>query len=133
MPKKILIVEDDKKISLALGVRLRANGYEVLQAFDGLQGFIQATKHRPDLVVLDLSMPAGGGLSVASRMRDMVDLAAIPIIFMTASKRPDLIESSKKFDAVGFLEKPFDAEELLTLIRKATGEPTPPADAPPRP
>jgi CheY-like chemotaxis protein len=122
VPKKVLIVEDDKKISLALGVRLRANGYEVLQAFDGLQGFVQATKQRPDVVVLDLSMPAGGGLSVAARMRDMIDLAAVPIIFMTASKRPDLIEEAKKYGAIGLLEKPFDADLLLGLIRQATGE-----------
>jgi two-component system chemotaxis response regulator CheY len=129
VPKRVLIVEDDKTISLALGVRLRANGYEVLQAFDGLQGFMQATKHRPDVVILDMSMPAGGGLSVAQRMRDMVDLASVPIIFMTASKKPELAAAAKQYDAVGFLEKPFDADVMLDLVRKATGE-TPPASAP---
>lgn len=122
MPKKILIIEDDKKIALALGVRLKANGYEVLQAFDGLQGFIQATKHRPDVVVLDVSMPAGGGFSVASRMRDMVDLASVPIIFMTASKMPEIFATAQQYSPIGYLEKPFDAEELLALVRKATGE-----------
>jgi two-component system chemotaxis response regulator CheY len=132
-PKKVLIVEDDKQISLALGVRLRASGYEVLQAFDGLQGFSQIMKHRPDVVVLDVSVPAGGGFSVAERMRDSVNLASIPIVFMTASKKPELYEQSKRFGSVGFLEKPFDAELLLALIRKATGElpPPPPAPKPP--
>ena len=125
MPKRVLIVEDDRVISLALGTRLRANGYEVLQAFDGLQGFMQATKHRPDVVLLDLSMPAGGGLSVASRMREMVDLASTPIIFMTASKKPELAAAAKQYGAIGFLEKPFDAEAMLALVRQATG------DAPP--
>jgi len=131
VPKKVLIVEDDKKIALALGVRLKASGYDVLQAFDGLQGFMQATKHRPDVVVLDLSMPAGGGLSVAERMRDMVNLATVPIIFMTASKNPELFQAAKKYGALGYLEKPFDAEALLALVRQATGEAPPPAAAAP--
>lgn len=132
MPKKVLIIEDDKKISLALGARLKANGYEVLQAFDGLQGFIQAIKHKPDVVVLDISMPAGGGFSVAKRMRDMVDLVSVPIIFMTASKMPEIFATAQTYDPVGYLEKPFDAEELLALVRKATGE-LPPTTVPAAP
>jgi two-component system, chemotaxis family, chemotaxis protein CheY len=124
--RKVLIVEDDKKIALALGVRLRAAGFEVLQAVDGLQGFVLATKQKPDVVVLDLSMPAGGGFSVAKRMRDMVDLAGTPIIFMTASKKPELVQQAQEYGPLGFLEKPFDAELLVGLVRKATGTDAPP-------
>ena len=65
MKKKILIVVDDKKISTALAVRLRATGYEVAMAYDAVLAFSTAVKHQPDLVVLDISMPGGDGFAVA--------------------------------------------------------------------
>jgi DNA-binding response OmpR family regulator len=62
MPK-ILVVEDDKKIALALSVRLKAKGHEVLIAHDALGGLTMANQKKPDLVLLDIGMPAGGGFA----------------------------------------------------------------------
>lgn len=120
--KKILIVDDDERIAMALSIRLKAAGYEVEIARDGRKG-LEAAKHgRPDLILLDIGlplmdiwMPLGVGYSVARRLKSM-DLGAIPIIFITASKQSGLREAAREVGAAGLFEKPYDAEELLAAI-----------------
>jgi DNA-binding response OmpR family regulator len=122
--KKILIVEDDKKIVTALGVRLRAAGYEVIAAFDAIMAGSMAVKHQPDLVLLDISMPGGNGFIVAERLQNSMATVGVPMIFLTASKQPEFRKKAKELGAVGFFEKPYEAEKLLHAIGKALGEPT---------
>jgi len=73
----------------------------------------------PDVVVLDISLPAGDGFMVAERLQNLVGSAATPIIFITASENPALRERAKKLGAVGFLKKPFDATSLADAIEMA--------------
>jgi DNA-binding response OmpR family regulator len=80
--KKILIVDDDKHLVLALGKRLKANGYSVLSAEDGISAIAMTLKEKPDLVVLDLGLPAGDGFSVLERMKEMAE--ATPTIVLSA-------------------------------------------------
>ena len=68
MTHKILVVEDDQNIALALVVRLRAAGYEVMTAPDAVLAVSMALKHRPDLILLDLLIPGGNGFLVAERV-----------------------------------------------------------------
>jgi CheY-like chemotaxis protein len=119
--KTILIIEDDTKIAMALSLRLKSAGYETPMAHDALTGLQAALKHKPDLVLLDISMPAGNGFSVAERIQALVP-ASIPIIFLTASKQPGFRERAMELGAAGFFEKPFKAETLLPAIRHALGE-----------
>lgn len=118
--KKILVVEDDRKIALALATRLKAAGYEASMAYDALGGVSAAIKQKPDLVLLDMSMPGGDGLAVAKRIQTLVP-GLTPIIFITASKQLGLREQAKELGAAGFFEKPYDAEQLLEAIRQALG------------
>lgn len=126
--KKILIVEDDRKIVMALGVRLKAAGYECVMAFDAVGGVSTARKERPDLVLLDISMPAGNGFQVAERIQSWVPTGA-PIIFLTASRQPGLRERAEDLGAAGFFEKPFEFSDLLAAIRDALDEPARPTAA----
>lgn len=119
--KKVLVIEDDRKIALALATRLKAAGYDPGMAYDALTGVSAAVKQRPDLVLLDISMPGGDGFVVAKRIQTLVP-ALTPIIFITASKQPGLREQANELGAAGFFEKPYDAEELLASIRQALGE-----------
>ena len=121
--KKILIVEDDKKISMALTVRLKSEGYEVVTAYDGVQGVSFAVKHEPDLILLDISMPAGNGLMVAERLLNLASTANIPVIIMTASKKPELTDKAVSLGVKGYFEKPFDTEQLIEAIERNLGEP----------
>ena len=118
--KKILIVEDDQKVALALAVRMKAAGFEPFIANDALSGVRSAMKTQPDAVVLDISLPAGDGFAVAERIQANMP-APMPIIFLTASKRTDLRQRARDLGAVAFFEKPYEAEGLLAAVRHATG------------
>ena len=104
-PKQILIIEDDQKIALALAVRLKSSGYETVTAYDALTGVSAAAKNPPDLVLLDISMPAGNGFTVAERIQSLA-LTPIPIIFLTASKQPGFRQRANVLKAAGYFEKP---------------------------
>jgi DNA-binding response OmpR family regulator len=115
---KILIVEDDRAIAMALAVRLRAAGQETLFAYDALSGVDMAVRHRPDLVLLDIGLPAGSGLSVAERIRALVPKLT-PIIFLTASRQPGLRDRALQLGAADFIEKPYEASRLIAAIEQA--------------
>ncbi len=115
-PKRILIVEDDQKIAMGLAVRLKAAGFQPIVANDGLSGIHSAVDHRPDLVLLDVSLPAGDGFGVAEGIQRNIP-APVPIIFLTASKLPEFRLRAQQLGAVGFFEKPYDAQALLTAVK----------------
>jgi len=117
-PKRILIVEDDERIAKALAVRLASAGYETSMAHDGLAGFRAAVVEKPDLVLLDISLAAGDGFTVAERIQSNIP-RPIPMIFLTASKRPEFRQKAQGLGAIGFFEKPFETNALLTAINKA--------------
>lgn len=114
--KKILIVEDDQKIARALMIRLKANGYGASVAPDAIMGASQARATKPDLILLDISMPGGNGLQLAESFIRMPETNGTPIIFMTASKNPQLQQKVMDVGAIGLFEKPFDIEKLLSFI-----------------
>jgi DNA-binding response OmpR family regulator len=113
--KRILIIEDDVKISKALALRMKSAGYEVALAHDAVTGVTGAMKFKPDLVLLDISMPGGNGFTVAERIQTLVPTLT-PIIFLTASKRNDFREKAQELGAAGYFEKPYDARLLLATI-----------------
>jgi DNA-binding response OmpR family regulator len=114
--KSILIVEDDQKIAMALAIRLKANGYKASVAPDALAGATQARTLKPDLILLDISMPGGNGFQLAETFLRMPETNGTPIIFITASKSPELLQKVMELGAVGLFEKPFDTEKLLNSI-----------------
>jgi DNA-binding response OmpR family regulator len=116
--KKVLIIEDDRKIATALAIRLKAAGFESMAAYDAITGLSLAIKSTPDVVLLDISIPAGSGFLVAERIQTLVP-KMIPIIFITASKQPGLREKAEAIGAVAFLEKPFENEQLISAVRAA--------------
>ena len=87
-------------------------------AHDGLTGVGAAVVEKPDLVLLDISLAAGDGFTVAQRIQSNIP-TPIPMIFLTASKRPEFRQKAQGLGAVGFFEKPFEANALLTAINKA--------------
>ena len=119
--KKILIVEDDANIAKALAIRLKTAGYEVMVAPDAMNGVSAALKFNPDLAVLDISLPAGNGFTVADKIQELLPTAT-PIIFLTASKQPGLRKQAGKLGAAAFFEKPYDADDLLVAIKRALHE-----------
>jgi len=123
MPKhKILIVEDDPDTRRLFNVRLRASGYETAFAEDAYMAVSAALKEQPDLILLDLGLPAGGGFIVLERLQAQPSTATIPVIVASASERSSNELQARKAGAVTFLQKPVDAAELLAVIQQALGE-----------
>ncbi len=120
--KKILIVDDERDIVKALMIRLQGAGYEVVTAFDGAQGVFMAHKEKPDLVILDIRMPAGDGFSVAQRLKRSIHTFTIPVIFLTGSPEETAEEKAMALGARFYVKKPYDPEELLDAIRRALEE-----------
>jgi CheY-like chemotaxis protein len=117
--KSVLLVDDDNAILLGTGVRLKSMGYTVFTAKDAINAVSAAIKNSPDVVVLDVSLPAGDGFLVAERLRNLVVSASTPIIFITASANPALRERAQSLGAAGFLAKPFAATSLADSIEIA--------------
>jgi two-component system KDP operon response regulator KdpE len=126
--KKILIVEDDPDVRQGMHVRLRASNYDVFLAVDGQQSISEARKHQPDLIILDLGLPAGDGFTVMENLKKNTYLSIIPIIIVSARIGHENRERAMKAGAKAFLEKPVDNAELLAVIRQALGESTPPGE-----
>jgi DNA-binding response OmpR family regulator len=127
--RKILVVDDDPDVRQAMQVRLNANGYDTFFAVDALSGITEAHKRHPDLILLDLGLPAGDGFVVMDRLKTHTSLAAIPIIVVSARDARANSGRAVKAGAKAFLQKPVDNAELLGVIRLALGEPAQPGDA----
>ena len=123
MVKKILIVDDEPQIVQLLNSRLRANQYEVFAAYDPIQGFKLAIEKQPDLIILDIRMPAGGGGRLFENLKAHMKTSLIPVIFITAHPSKDIKDLTIAAGAAGFISKPVDPAELLQKVKLALGEP----------
>jgi DNA-binding response OmpR family regulator len=81
--RKILVVDDEQDVAHALKVRLKASGYNVVLASDSVQAFTMANKEKPDLILLDIMIPGGGGFVVIERLKQSQTTHHIPIVFLT--------------------------------------------------
>jgi len=117
MPKKILIVDDEKDVVLLLNAALRKKGYEVLSSFDPVQAFSLAIHKQPDLVITDIMMPAGGGDGFYDNLRNHPATSTIPVIFITAHGGDDMRKAAMDSGAADFLTKPIDMNQLLSSIQ----------------
>lgn len=113
---KILIVEDEEKLSRFIELELKHEGYEIVKANNGRTGLEIAEKGEADLVLLDIMLPEINGLEVLRRLRRTSD---IPIIMLTA--RDAVMDKVSGLDAGAddYITKPFAIEELLARIRTA--------------
>ena len=122
MPKKILVVDDEINVIKVIASRLKANNYDVVTASDGTYAVKRALEEKPDLIILDIKMPAGGGISVFENLKRLDSTMMTPIIFITAYPTEEIKQKVLEMGAEDFVAKPFDPEELLTKVKKALGE-----------
>ena len=114
---RILVVDDDNAINELIKINLELLGYEVITAYNGLQGYTLAKQELPDLIILDIMMPDVDGYTVAKRVRENPETKDIPILMLTAMGQ--LEDKVKGFD-IGvddYLVKPFEMEELKVRVR----------------
>jgi DNA-binding response OmpR family regulator len=115
--KTILLVDDDQQLRELLCVALRRDGYYVIQADSGITAFQIARQHLPDLIVSDIDMPEGDGVSLLRDIRLHPELKARQVVLM--SGRPDLLASRKGMDegADDFLMKPVSLRAFLSCVK----------------
>lgn len=116
--KKILIIEDDYDLSALMIRHLHSAGYEVLNVGDAIQGVQFAKKELPDLIVLDLKIPGGGGLKVLENVSRLPETQAIPIVVLTGVHDNVTKEKVLAGGATEYLEKPYNPQELLRSIEE---------------
>ena len=120
--KKILVIDDDQDLALGLKVRLKANNYITVFATDAVSAISQANKEAPDLILLDLGLPAGDGFVVMERLDNIESLSSIPVIVMSARDPQANKDRALQAGAKAYFQKPVDNDELLTAIQNLLGE-----------
>jgi CheY-like chemotaxis protein len=120
--RRILVVDDDRDVLHFLAGLLRKAGYTIVSAMDAMQALMQAQREVPDLILTDMLMPAGGGLTFLERVMRSGKTSHIPVLVLTGSDDPDLETRALAGGAIRVLRKPCDTAVLLAAIREALGE-----------
>ena len=119
---KILLVDDDKDVLRALSMRLKANGYGVVFAGDGIAAVSVARNEVPDVIILDIGLPGGDGFTVMERLGSILPVAQVPVIILTARDISGNEARARAAGAIAFLQKPVDNDVLLQTIQEALAQ-----------
>ena len=122
MPKKILVVDDERNMVRLLQVNLEREGYEVVTAFDGMEGLQKARTENPDLVLLDITMPRMDGFEFIDALRSMKGHTHRPIVAVSGLASSADHRRIKDAGFTGYIDKPFDAVRLLAAIDDAMAQ-----------
>jgi CheY-like chemotaxis protein len=120
---RVLVADDDPVHVRLVSERLKRMGHDVVAAFDALQACMSALRSPPDLVLLDISMPAGSGLEVLRRLKTNTKTNLIPIIIVSGNADPQAEAGARNLGADAFLPKPVDFDKLDQTIRQLVAVP----------
>ena len=118
MPKKVLIVEDNELNMKLFHDLLEAHGYETLQTKDGFQALELAREHVPDLILMDIQLPEVSGLEVTKWLKDDDELAAIPVVAVTAFAMKGDEERIRQGGCEAYLSKPITVSTFIETVRQ---------------
>jgi DNA-binding response OmpR family regulator len=116
---KVLIADDSETLLSALRIQLEAQGFEVATCADAYTALAQARTTKPDVLVLDIRMPAGDGFSVLERMGKIPELRDLPVIYITGDQSTELDLKAERMGACGLIHKPIVFSTLLKMIDSA--------------
>ena len=114
--RRVLLVDDDASIRVLCALNLRAAEFDVVEAADGLQGFEQATRHPPHLVVSDLRLPGLDGFALAEALRLDEATRAVPVVFLSGETGVAERMRAYALGVAGFVMKPFEPAVLVALL-----------------
>jgi DNA-binding response OmpR family regulator len=120
--KKVLLIEDDPVQVRLLTIRLKAAGYDVAIASDGVQSVSAVRRERPDVILLDIGLPGGDGYVVLRRLKALVHISAIPIIAVSGRAAETDAERMLAAGADDYFQKPVDVDRLLARMRELLGD-----------
>jgi len=128
--KRVLYIEDNFQNRRLVKKLLRLNGYEMIEAEDGLQGIAVAARERPDLILMDINLPGIDGMEATSRLKSSSDLSHIPIVALTAAAMRGDRERIIAAGCDGYMQKPIDNAQLISTVRSYIGTSEPAAAIP---
>lgn len=115
---KILLIEDDELVRESISDLLLVNGYDIITAVNGKEGYEYITSEKPGLVICDIMMPVMNGFEVLMKLKQDQLLSDIYFMFLSAKSRESDLEKGKELGAHDYLIKPFRNEDLLAKIRE---------------
>jgi two-component system chemotaxis response regulator CheY len=119
MPKKILIVDDSAAIRQSISFILKQEGYDTIEATDGLEGLDALGKaDQVDLIITDVNMPNLDGIGFIRKARELTKFKFTPILVLTTESQGSKMNEGKEAGATGWIVKPFNADKLLGIVRK---------------
>ncbi len=114
----VLTIDDSKAIRDMISLTLGGAGYRVIEASNGAEGLQQLKSEAVSLVIVDLNMPVMNGLDFIRHARRDPKGAGVPIVMLTTESKPEIKAEGKAAGATGWINKPFDADMLVTVARK---------------
>ena len=121
MAKTILAVDDSSSQRQMVAFSLKAAGYDVVEAVDGMDGLEKAKLQSVDLVLTDQNMPRMDGLQLIALLRELPTYAKTPILMLTTESSDEMKNKGRAAGANGWLVKPFDPQRLIEVVKKVIG------------
>ena len=120
---RILVVDDERDVRDVVKATLEENGYQVLEATDGLEAYAAAAEaavaEKPDLIVLDLMLPKLNGFEVLEKLKENPQTSYIPVVILTARGQSQDEDRALRSGATDYITKPWSADELTDRVRIA--------------
>lgn len=115
---RVLAVDDTRALRAMLGDCLKKGGHEVILAVDGIEALDKLREHKPDIVITDLNMPRMNGLDFIEAARKEPEGQSLPMLLLTTETAQALKDRAKAVRATGWLTKPFDPKQILSLVEQ---------------
>ena len=113
MPTKILSVDDSRTIRLIVGKAFRPYDVQIFEAANGEEGLATAIREKPDMIILDVTMPVMDGVTMLTKLKEIPELKAVPVIMLTAESGRDNVLQIAKIGVRDYLVKPFKEDQLI--------------------
>lgn len=121
MAKKILIVDDSASMRQMVSFTLKSNGYEVIEAVDGVDALAKAKATTVNMVITDLNMPKMDGITLIKELRKNPSTKFVPIVMLTTESQAEKKQEGKNAGASGWIVKPFQPDQLIGVVKKLIG------------
>ena len=121
MSKTVLVVDDSSTVRQQVSLALKQAGFNILEAADGREALATIESNRGiAMVVCDVNMPVLNGLEMVEKVKSRPENRALPILMLTTEGQPSMIKRAREAGAVGWIVKPFDANQLVQAARHLT-------------
>ncbi len=125
MSKKILSIDDSKMVHMVVTKTLKPLGVEIITASNGEEGLGRAQAEKPDLILLDATMPVMDGITALGKLKEGADTKDIPVIMLSADSCQENRDKATELGALKFISKPFTADTLLNGLKDVIDLPVP--------